>query len=322
MAILMMESFQTTSNPADTKTFNGKAYSSRCSYKEGGRDGFSKARIAFSEGERSLVENDTSGGLYMGFRFWKSGCYHGGNLNYVPALRIGNSNGYCRLTINRALNLMFADSTFEVDANCFVEIGMDENYQEIRINNKTMKRVEHELGAPTKCSTYARYASSSSGCIAMQDFYLNNKAGSANNSFLGDVKINAYKVNSDVENNGFTSSAGGALFEDVNEWPVNMEDYIEGVNIGSSYLLGVEDVDSTDTPLCVRVASHAAKMAATDTGFKLLAKIGDTTVKSDKLTLAVEGGSVVDMLMNNSPDGASWTAAKVNSLNIGAEIVE
>lgn len=318
MAILKMESFQTTESPADTGLFLNNLKVEDCEYRDGGRDGHKIAHFFLdSEGASYFAKDNTSGGIYFGARFFASITFcNASHFRFV----FGNETGEEYISLRR--NFQYNGKDFSPpEGDFFLEVGMDDTYFEARVDSKTAVRIEHSLGSPTFFKAKWLGSSFTTIKLGMQDLYVTDKSTAVNNNFLGDVKIDAYAVNGDASNNGFTASGGGDLYTDVDEWPVSLTDYIEGVNIGSSYQLGVTDMPLTDTPLAVRVVNNAAKMAATDSGIKMKCDVNGTIAETEKLTLPVTGYKTTDLYFNTAPDGTEWTAAKVNSMTIGAEIV-
>ncbi len=324
MANIAMESFQTVENPTDLYLFRNFARASSTFY-EGGRDGHKIAGISSTGSGVSPLAVADSGGIYSGFR-----CYiNEMEGRYTDSLEVCfvSGNESIAAIFNTAGNISLPDgTTIDIGENAFIEIGIDEDYFELRIDAHTYYRQENTLTYPITFGLYPEGNNSSRYCtLPMLDFYINDSSGAVNNSFLGDVKIDAYPINADGSlSDGFSSGSGGALWQAVKDFPVNISDWVEASAIGSqvSFELANTEVDKDEVPLSVKTVAWASKMAGTDSGIKLLMKEGDTIVKTDKQTLPVQGIKALDMIQNYSPSGSVWSVNSVNNLEIGVEVVE
>lgn len=324
MANLVMESFQTVNFPYETKVFSRFTNSIMVS---GGRDGFNIAKIGavYGQGTEALINNDSSGGLYWGMRLFPGGVYGEAPTNTSPlSLYFQDEDGELIHVYLRKGLLRFPHNDEWITLNensLFLELGMDDIYFEMRFDNQTVLRWEHKHKAPTKCGIYVR--SGYNQILPIQDFYINNKNGGQNNSFLGDIKIDAYPVNADGSlSSGFASGSGKPLYEAVKDLPVDTQDWVEASAIGSQVTFNIEDMPEDEIPLAVKIVSHASKMAGSDTGIKLLAKEGENLYKSGKITLPVQGTRPASAILDQAPGGGNWTPEAVNTLEIGMEIVE
>ncbi len=321
MANLVMESFQVVNHPADINYFNDNIFKQYSKFTNGGRDGNKIAVIGrdFNQSKDvNFAPNNVATGLYMGFRFYKKQLF-GYSSDYYVSLwaNFGNNRLECRIKKNGFELPSGKILPINMESN-FIEIGVDQTYFEFRIDNNTVYRMTHKFSNPTDIgmhwSSYVK--------IGILDLYVNDSTSSVNNSFFGDIKINAYPVNANGSlNTGFSSSTGGDLYLAVDDIPADISEWVEAVNIGDQVTFQLTDLPSDESPLAVKVSAQASKMAATDSGIKLLSKIGDDIYKSDKRTLPVEGTQITYIIHNQSPAGIPWKSSDLNALEIGMEIV-
>lgn len=104
-------------------------------------------------------------------------------------------------------------------------------------------------------------ASEPSGSFS--DLYLCSGAGTTNNTFLGDCKVEALTPSSDGATQQFTAVPGGTHYTAIDETPMSTTDYLSGAS-GQTELNGFTDM--TGTPATVFGVQVVSGVAGSDAG--------------------------------------------------------
>lgn len=318
MANLVMESFQIHNKPSDIHILR-QSNSRYSKFVSGGRDGH-RIAVLSGLGDKDNIARTSSGALFIGFRHFAK-YYCCANSGYEPYLQIYGTKSNSIVKFYDGY-LYFNSERLLLPSESFLEFGMDEQYIEIRADNKTLTRIVHDNGPAVSAYIYCGNSNYGATTIGIQDLYVNDSSGTTNNSFLGDVKIDAVPVVALSSNNGFSSRNEGPLVDAVKDIPQNPDSWVEGVNIGSKLMFDLDDMPSSDSPLAVKASIYASKLASSDAGLKILAKTGQDTFASEKVALPVTGNHLRSVIFDKSPSGGDWDVSKFNDLEIGVEIVE
>lgn len=140
---------------------------------------------------------------------------------------------------------------------------------------------------------------------------------------VGEGRLETLPANSDVSAGGWTPSTGATLFGVIDELPANHADYLSATTAGNEFRVGFADLSTIPSTIYgVEVQNISQKDEA---GTRTLRnKLWAGAVEWDGATQALQLSSFTikrDWLKLN-PDGAvAWSAAAVNSLEGGAEIM-
>lgn len=325
MANLLMESFQTVKNPINITSFKPVLEKfSTYTFKDNGRDGNRFLGFySMKQVEAFLISGNKAAGLYMGFRYY-SGLVQ--TNNGFSNIVIGNDMITNTLGFGqKKLNVNEQPAIFLQDRSYFIELGMDETSFEVRINGQTYFQSAETAGIPDFIKfvnpTVNKYNE-----FGITDFYLNDNTGNVNNSFLGDVKIDAFPITANgTIAHGFSAHNGDSLFEAVKHYPLSDnygKNWINSSGPGDQATFALADMAEGFNPLAVKVVSHSEKQPGSSTNeIIFLAKTGDQLAKSDVAQLSpTNNDDMVSKIFNQSPAGRQWTKADFDTLEIGMEI--
>ena len=331
MANLAMESFQIYNNTQIIPIFYN--YSSayvKVYFQSGGRDNLRYAEIDIESYKKvNLLNFVEPVGIYIGFRTWphlNSRGYSGSSQHTSETLMsLGNSSGRFTIVFSKNIIRLNDEETLNYSdgSSKYIEIGMNENFFEIRIDEETKYKKENTFGNPNFIELKAYYNTE----MTMMDLYINDDRGEINNGFLGNVMVNAYMITGNgSESHGFTTNYHTELYQAVNEYPATKSYYIKSKAIGDKALFTLKDIAEENTQtLSVKQVIAADKIAGTSGTLTLLANIGDSSYVSDPLSLTSDHNSSSIFydyrIMEKAPGNQLWTRELFNQMQIGVEVV-
>lgn len=343
MALLLIEGFETWSSGADAPpgySVPSNAYPSD-TYSHGGftvtpRFGYGKFLVHHSSGGGSASRfplPSSSSTIFMGFalrrysntenRNWRIGLMESGTTH----VNIQVTN-HTTLTVRRNTSTLGSPITLPYDLRAswvYVEmkavIHDSLGYVEVRVNGETV----YVFNGDTKNGGSGLIDSiftGSDGACMLDDMYVCDDTGAANNDFLGDVRVVAMSPDGDGHHSDFTPLSG-SNYENVDDLIPNDSDYVSSDVVGhkDSYTYentpnGLYDV------LGVRLSTRARK---TDPGPGLIrpfARIDGADYPCDTKIVTTEFNTYVDILDVNPSTGAQWSQSDIDSAEFGVEIVD
>lgn len=148
----------------------------------------------------------------------------------------------------------------------------------------------------------------------VDDFYLCDTSGSANNNFLGDVRVDMVLPTGDGNYTQWTPSTGTTHYNLVNANPPSTTTYNSSTTVANkdSYVMADLSSIASSTVYGVQVVACALKDDSGSRSIQLGARSGSTD--------AVGSGQAVSTsavfyarVMETDPAGAAWTQTSVNS---------
>jgi hypothetical protein len=197
---------------------------------------------------------------------------------------------------------------------------------EIRVNGETvlsLTGVNTRYAAST--NNYADalqlgYGTGANNTSDIDDFYLCDPSGTANNDFLGDVRIECLYPSGAGSNTNWTPSTG-ANYAAVDEALANTTDYVTSAadDQVDTYAFG-NLAETSGSVKAVQLVAHAQK---TDTGAKHLALV-DRTNSTDHASadqpLSTSWKFTRQILETDAGNGGvAWTVANVNAAEFGVK---
>lgn len=156
--------------------------------------------------------------------------------------------------------------------------------------------------------------------IDVDDFYVADASGTINNTFLGDVRVDALKAQANGSLNEWTADPAGA-----DAWQVVGDDddatAISADSAGLKQTFDVESLPAMATPAVhgVQLTMLARKSDAGTGSIKGLVKSGAQNATSPDIALQ-EDLAWHTALFESNPDGnVQWTEGAVNSAEFGVE---
>jgi hypothetical protein len=156
--------------------------------------------------------------------------------------------------------------------------------------------------------------------LEVDDLYVCDTSGAANNNRLGNLTVNAIRPTSDGFHTAFTPSTGGTGFALVDETPFANTDYNTGVT-GSKETYGFGDVNATRVVRGLQVSTQVSTETGGGSQGRPIIRIGSTDYPL--ATEAVGSGSSRKHIpVDVSPaTAAAWTGAEVKAAEFGYEVL-
>lgn len=159
--------------------------------------------------------------------------------------------------------------------------------------------------------------------LSLDDFYICDDAGSTNNTFLGDCRVDTLLPNADGNYSQFTPSTGTTHYVLVDEATPNTTDYNSSATAAQKDSYGLANLAtlSSQTIFGVMATAYAAK---TDAGARSI-KVGMRSGTTDTVS-AGQGLSTGYLYFHNIHEtdpntAAAWTESGVNSAELLVENV-
>lgn len=210
-------------------------------------------------------------------------------------------------------------TVLEVNDSFYLELGYDGTYLEVRIDTEVAYRAEADIDV-VKFFRFYGYTSGN-GRFYFQDFYINNGEGNVNNSFWGNIKVDAVPANALINQTGWTDSDDSTdnLVPYVGI-PANQDTHIHAKEAGSSILYGFDDLASDRDPLSVSVTAGLKKPEIGAFSLNPVCKVGDGSASKESLVPPVGYYNTQSMIFNKDPNGAEWTLSAFNQIQAGFSI--
>lgn len=160
--------------------------------------------------------------------------------------------------------------------------------------------------------------------VLYDDLYICSPAGTRNNGFLGDVRVDAYVPDGDGASSGFSRSAGGsnyALVDDATDDADTTYVYAAAVSTKDTYAIA----NMSHTPATILGVQATAMARRTDVGWRaacLVCRSGGTDYDSGTHALAqtYNGESAI---WETNPSAASpndWTKSALDAAQFGLKV--
>lgn len=153
------------------------------------------------------------------------------------------------------------------------------------------------------------------------DLYICNTAGSVNNTFLGDVRVQTLVPTGAGASTQFTPSVG-SNWDNVNDLPLVTTTYNSDATSGhrDTYAMG-DLISGTGTIFGIQDVLVALKTDAGAASLKAALKSGGTVYYDIAQSLGTSLGESPVIRETDPATSAAWTATNVNALEFGAEVV-
>lgn len=157
----------------------------------------------------------------------------------------------------------------------------------------------------------------------IDDLYVCDTAGSVNNDFLGDVRVEALLPNG----NGNSSQLVGSDSNSTDNYllvdeaaPNGDTDYVESSTVSDKDTYAFGNLTSTSgTVLGVQVLPYARKTDAGTRSIKSVARLSGTEEDSADKTLSTSYAYLKD-IRETKPGGGAWSISDVNSAEFGVKV--
>lgn len=242
---------------------------------------------------------------------------------------LSNAAGNLILKIGDGTTL--ATTTRSISAQVFhyvelkVTIG-DAGSYEIRVNgeNWSSGSADTRNGANAVVNAFrvGAIGNTNAATVRIDDLYVCDGAGSTNNDFLGDVRIQAIFPTG----NGNTSNLVGSDTNSVDNYLLVDEtspstaDFVESSTVTDkdTYVFG-DVTPTTGTVLGVQLVPYAAKTDAGVRSIATIARLSGTEVDSANYTLSTTPQYFVSV-HETKPGGGAWSITDVNNAEFGVKV--
>ena len=159
-----------------------------------------------------------------------------------------------------------------------------------------------------------------SGTTIFDDLYIMAGAG---DTFLGDCTVSTLFPDGNGSVNQFVGSDGDSVdnYQLVDESPSSAVDYVASATVGHQDLYTLGDLIGAPTVLAVAPTIYVAKDEVGGRQVKPLVRSGSTTAAGVAVPLDFAYAQKQSIFMTNPSTGLDWTAADVNGLQAGVEVV-
>jgi hypothetical protein len=154
-----------------------------------------------------------------------------------------------------------------------------------------------------------------------------NGAGTTNNDFLGDVRVDAYLPTSDGIHQDFDYSSGTTAYNLLDENPPSDSDYVSSATVGDKISTKITAVEQTDAlgnvlPILGVVASNICNNPEGGgiRKVKPIAKSGSTEVQGSEVTLSNLYNRTPQVLETDPDTGVAWDVTSINAAEFGIEV--
>ncbi len=238
-----------------------------------------------------------------------------------------------RFRLYNGANTLLATSENTITTQTFyyieikVTVGATGSY-ELRVNGFSAGWMPHAVGQtransnPDTANTISLYGMYNTS-TDIDDLYICDGTGTANNDFLGDVRIDAVMPTADDTPCEWLCSSGTSHFALIDEAAPNGDtDYIYSEVAGNQDTFQFAALpDLGNTPIKgVQMVSCARKDDASTKQMAQVARLGDVTQTGAAISLS-DSYSYVRDVFPKDPEGNDWTVSSIQSARFGVKVV-
>jgi hypothetical protein len=154
------------------------------------------------------------------------------------------------------------------------------------------------------------------------DFYIANAAGTMNNTWIGDARVDTLRPTGPGANTGFTPTPAGANWQNVDEADTDLTDYVQSTATGQRDTYAYADLPAMATPsiLGVQAVSIARKTDAGAANLKHVVRVGSINYPDATAQPLLQLAGAYLTLWERNPNGnVAWTESAVNNAEFGVE---
>jgi hypothetical protein len=195
---------------------------------------------------------------------------------------------------------------------------------QVRLDGATTNEIDFTgdtRNAGTSTNIDAVWWSSGSGYF-LTDIVIFNSAGTVNNSWMGDCRVQTLLPTG----NGNTSQGVGSDADSVNNYqlvdevPFSSTDYVGVTTDGQGDTYSLSDLATgTNSVKGIQTSLNVAKSDAGTKSVKRRVRSGGTTYTGPSVALGTTYNTVIEVLELDPATSAAWTVSSVNALEAGFE---
>lgn len=157
--------------------------------------------------------------------------------------------------------------------------------------------------------------------ISIDDLYVCDASGTANNTFLGDVRVQTMLPNAAGSSTQFTPTGSANNWANVSEVPFNNATYNAASTVGQLDLYGLSDLTGgTTSVMGVQTVAHMQKSDAGTANAKVAVKSGGAVYYDATRSLGTSATSYTQVREIDPATSAAWTVSGANGLEAGVEV--
>lgn len=335
MALLFMDGVSHYATEDITKKWSSASNASVVS--GGGRRGGGALTLTLSTGSITKILPSAISTVIVGFafnansgtsgssdliRFGDGATVHAGLLIDDVNMRIGCFRSGGGVFAYSANNSVPASGYIYVE--CKVTISDTVGTFEVRIDGATVINLTgldtRNGGNPTLDRIILRAGMYNGGRFC--DIYACDTAGSTNNTFLGDVRIDTLFPNADGNYSQFTPSSGSDHYALVDESTPNTSDYNDGSTVGHRDSYAMQNLSALASQTVYGVQALAA-ISKDDAGAKsaaVMVRSGSTNSDGTSTALSTSQTYLAKIYETDPNTATAWTETTVNSMEAGSVV--
>jgi hypothetical protein len=157
--------------------------------------------------------------------------------------------------------------------------------------------------------------------IQIDDLYVCDDTGSTNNTFLGDVRVQAMLPTGAGSSTQFTPTGSANNWQNVNEVPYNNATYNASSTIGQIDLYALGDLTAGTTGVfATQSVAHMQKSDAGTGNVKVAIKSGAMTYYDPTQSLGSSVTAYTAVRETNPATSTAWTVSAANAIEAGVEV--
>lgn len=157
--------------------------------------------------------------------------------------------------------------------------------------------------------------------ITVDDLYVCDGTGTANNSFLGDVRVQSLMPNGAGASTQLTPTGSANNYVNVNEVPYNAASYNGSSTVGQRDTYTLSDlVGNTAAIFGIQSVAHMQKSDAGTANVKIALKSGAGVYYDNVQSLGSSTAAYVQVRETDPATSSAWTVSNANALEAGMEV--
>jgi hypothetical protein len=160
--------------------------------------------------------------------------------------------------------------------------------------------------------------------ITWDDLYILDGTGSANNDFLGDMRVEDLRPNAQGHYSDYSVTGAGTHYGAVNETDEDGDtSYVSSSTVGNKETYTFPNLSSTPTAIAgIQLVSVARKDDAGSRAITPMFRAGGTDYSGTQLPLPDSYGYLIQINETNPATSAAWTGSDVNAIEAGFETTQ
>lgn len=333
MTLLVIEGFEALSGPDLQKKYSPDSNADLIRAATGGRRGGAGLTTSANGSGLIIPLGTNASTLIIGLAVKAGMSVNGPLLQLRDGTTIQIALSYISnfgLRITRSTTTTLASTTeFILPPASFVYIEMKAVFHntagsiEIRVNGVTVLSYSGDTTSTANAYANRLDITATSSNFMLDDLYVCDGTGTANNDFLGDMRVDTLLPTADGTYSAFTPSTGTSHYAAVDDMPLDTADYVSGTTVGSRDSYVMSDLAMLPGSDIAGVAVFGV-FAKDDNGIKnatTMLRSGGTNYDGVTFPLSATAKCLGKIYEKNPNGDVAWTESAVNGLEAGAVVV-